>query len=131
MSPPNPQLTSKALALTIASRKASKVVNKRVVAKTRTKEDLPALAGNFQDRDDIKLIITCKDLRKNSNILRPLGKISKKIDRPRIRCVVYSTTSTSNCTGASSVGNMQESSDEGEDRDETEDIGMRLPSGCV
>ena len=126
-----PRLSSKALKLVVASKSPrsakSPKENKRADAKTKKKDSIPALAGNFQDRDEIELNILYLDAmpdtdvaegskkKQSSSSKRKKKNQSKGSDGKRI--VVYSTS------------NRKAETDRSEGRDETDSL--RLPPGCT
>jgi hypothetical protein len=136
-------MSTKALALVVASKTNKNVTtgNRRIAAKTKKKDDVPALAGNFQDRDEIEIKVSCQNVLRSENTeLQQQRKSAKKNkggkkERNDISsvCIVYSTaaenlilTSTTKDAGT------------GEGRDETECLAengksdpLRLPIGCT
>ena len=117
-----PRLSSKALKLVVASKsprsaKKSPRDTKRTDAKTKKKDYIPALAGNFQDRDEIELKISYRDVVKESK-KQQSGRKKRNIKSGK-RIVVYST----------STANRGEETDRSEGRDEADS--PRLPSGCT
>ena len=127
-----PRLSSKALKLVVASKsprsaKASPKENKRADAKTKKKDSIPALAGNFQDRDEIELNILYLDAMPDTDVAEGSKKkqssSSKKKKKNQSkgsdgkRIVVYSTS------------NRKAETDRSEGRDETDSL--RLPPGCT
>jgi hypothetical protein len=117
-----PRLSTKALKLVVASKsprsaKKSPRDTKRTDAKTKKKDYIPALAGNFQDRDEIELKISYRDVVKESK-KQQSGRKKRNIKSGK-RIVVYST----------STANRGEETDRSEGRDEADS--PRLPSGCT
>ena len=127
-----PRLSSKALKLVVASKsprsaKQTQKENKRADAKTKKKDAIPALAGNFQDRDEIELKISYRDGMSDVNVvegskkMQPSSSKKKKKkqnkDNDSKRIVVYSTS------------NRKAEADRSEGRDETSSL--RLPPGCT
>jgi hypothetical protein len=117
-----PRLSTKALKLVVASKsprsaKKSPRDTKRTDAKTKKKDYIPALAGNFQDRDEIELKISYRDIVKESK-KQQSGRKKRNIKSGK-RIVVYST----------STANRGEETDRSEGRDEADS--PRLPSGCT
>ena len=126
-----PRLSSKALKLVVASKSPrsakSPKENKRADAKTKKKYSIPALAGNFQDRDEIELNILYLDAMPDTDVAEGSKKkqssSSKKKKKNQSkgsdgkRIVVYSTS------------NRKAETDRSEGRDETDSL--RLPPGCT
>jgi len=129
-----PRLSSKALKLVVASKSPKSLSaksprgTKRTDAKTsRKKDSIPALAGNFQDRDEIELKISYRDVITDANNVEgtrettPSKKKKKKKSQSKNSDVkiiaVYSTTK------------RKKEADRYEGRDETEST--RLPPGCT
>jgi len=119
-----PRLSSKALKLVVASKsprsaKKSPRDTKRTDAKTKKKDYIPALAGNFQDRDEIELKISYRHVVKESQKQQSRRKKRNNKSDCGKRIVVYST----------STANRGEETDRSEGRDEADS--PRLPSGCT
>lgn len=126
-----PRLSSKALKLVVASKSPrsakSPKENKRADAKTKKKDSIPALAGNFQDRDEIELNILYLDAMPDTDVAdgtkkkQPSSSKKKKKNQSKgsdgKRIVVYSTS------------NRKAETDCSEGRDETDSL--RLPPGCT
>ena len=126
-----PRLSSKALKLVVASKSPrsakSPKENKRADAKTKKKDSIPALAGNFQDRDEIELNILYLDAMPDTDVAegskekQPSSSKKKKKNQSKgsdgKRIVVYSTS------------NRKAETDHSEGRDETDSL--RLPPGCT
>ena len=126
-----PRLSSKALKLVVASKSPrsakSPKENKRADAKTKKKDSIPALAGNFQDRDEIELNILYLDAMPDTDVAEGSKKkqssSSKKKKKNQSkgsdgkRIVVYSTS------------NRKAETDRSEGRDETDSL--RLPPGST
>jgi len=138
-----PRLSTKALALVVASKTNNTVTagNRRVASKTKKKDDVPALAGNFQDRDEIEIKVSCQNVlsTENSELQQQRKSTKKKEGGTKERhdfssvCVVYSTVAEDLIlTSTNKAG-------KGEGRDETEclaenvrtDSSLRLPIGCT
>lgn len=124
-------MSSKALKLVVASKSPrsakSPKENKRADAKTKKKDSIPALAGNFQDRDEIELTILYRDAMPDTDVAEGSKKkqssSSKKKKKNQSkgsdgkRIVVYSTS------------NRKIDTDRSEGRDEMDS--PRLPPGCT
>ena len=127
-----PRLSSKALKLVVASKSPrsqsakSPRGTKGADAKTSTcrkKDSIPALAGNFQDRDEIELKISYRGAMPDVNNVEGTRKTtpSKKKSQSRSSgakiIAVYSTTK------------RRKDTDRNEGRDEAES--PQLPPGCT
>ena len=129
-----PRLSSKALKLVVASKSPrlakSPKENKRADAKTKKKDSIPALAGNFQDRDEIELTILYRDAMPDAVVAEGSKKkqsssSSKKKKKNQSkgsasdgkRIVVYSTS------------NRKIDTDRSEGRDEMDS--PRVPPDCT
>ena len=144
------RMSAKALALVAAE--TSKDVTagqKRVAAKTTERDDVPAFAGNFQDRDEIKIKVSCNNVFHNTNIRQVKQHKGKRLEKNKDSntsnagictvCAVYLRATDT----ALISSNKDTDAGTGEGRDETESSAknarshdgrsdlLQLPSGCM
>lgn len=129
-----PRLSSKALKLVVASKSPrsakSPKENKRANAKTKNKDSIPALAGNFQDRDEIELKILYQDVMPDTDVAEgSKKKQSRSPSSSKKKKKNQSKGSDGKRIVVCSTSNRKAETDRSEGRDETDS--PRLPPGCT
>ena len=128
-----PRLSSKALKLVVASKSPrsakSPKENKSADAKTKKKDSIPALAGNFQDRDEIELTILYRDAMPDTDVAEGSKKKQSSSSKKKKKNQSKGSASDGKRIVVYSTSNRKVGTDRSEGRDEMDS--PRLPPGCT
>ena len=130
-----PRLSSKALKLVVASKSPrsakSPKENNRADAKTKKKDSIPALAGNFQDRDEIELKVLYQDAMPDttSNVAEGSKKKQSSSSKKKKKNQIKGSASNDKRIVVYSTSNRKTETERSEGRDEIDSL--RLPPGCT
>ena len=103
--------------------------NKSADAKTKKKDSIPALAGNFQDRDEIELTILYRDAMPDTDVAEGSKKKQSSSSKKKKKNQSKGSASDGKRIVVYSTSNRKVGTDRSEGRDEMDS--PRLPPGCT